>query len=258
MNTQSNGQYSLPKILGIWLAAAAPMGILAWIVFPMLRDRVPMNPGILLWVLMITGLLWQAFLSLSILYGETGTLNLGAIRARTWRQAPRDPQTGVPNARIWLWLIPLILLAGVYEFAADPVLQNLWTNTLPFLAEPPGYSLESLMDTPEQWTGAWYLLVLWVLQFVGNYWLGEEFLFRSVLLPKMQGVFGKWDWLANAVLFGCYHWHKPWGIPSAIVSGLYFTYPSRRFKSAWFGLILHAADSIFFLFIMLGLVLGMV
>jgi hypothetical protein len=28
-------QYSLAKILGIWVLAAAPMGILSWIVFPL-------------------------------------------------------------------------------------------------------------------------------------------------------------------------------------------------------------------------------
>jgi uncharacterized protein len=32
--------------------------------------------------------------------------------------------------------------------------------------------------------------------------LGEEFLFRGVLLPCMEGVFGRWSWVANGVLFG--------------------------------------------------------
>jgi membrane protease YdiL (CAAX protease family) len=113
------------------------------------------------------------------------------------------------------------------------------------------------MDTPERWVGAWYLLGLWLLQVVGNYLWCEEFLFRSVLLPKMNGVFGKWDWVANAVLFGTYHWHKPWVIPSSILSGLFDAYPSKRFRCAWFGLILHGADGLFFLVLMLGLVLGL-
>ncbi|MBN1306015.1 MAG: hypothetical protein JXA13_16380 [Anaerolineales bacterium] len=33
--------------------------------------------------------------------------------------------------------------------------------------------------------------------------LGEELLFRGLLLPRMQGVFGKWDWLANGLLVRC-------------------------------------------------------
>jgi len=254
---ETSDQYTLGQIIGVWLLAAAPMGLLAWVVFPVLKDRVSMHPGILLWVLMLIGLMWQVVLSLVILYRETGTLNLGAIRGRTWRQKPRDPKTGQPRGRLWLWLIPLVLLTAAVEFAVSGPLTDLWTRLLPFLTEPPGYDLAELMDTPEQWIGAWYLLVLWVFQFIGNYWLGEEFLFRSVLLPKMEGVFGKWDWLANAVMFGVYHVHKPWNIPAAIVSGILEAYPSRRFRSAWFGLVLHGAEGLFFLFIMLGLVLGL-
>jgi hypothetical protein len=32
-------QYSLAQILGVWAAAAVPMGVLAWIVAPWLRDQ---------------------------------------------------------------------------------------------------------------------------------------------------------------------------------------------------------------------------
>jgi uncharacterized protein len=49
--------------------------------------------------------------------------------------------------------------------------------------------------------------------------LREEFLFRGVLLPMMDGVFGRWGWVANGVLSGIYHLHQPWGIPGAVVSG---------------------------------------
>lgn len=255
-STQSDSQYSLAKILGLWVAVSAPMGLLAWVVFPALKDNISMHSGIFLWVLMIAGLMWQVILSLAILYRETGTLNLGVIRYRTWRQQPRDLKTGQPRDKLWLWLIPVILLAAAFEFTASPALTRLWTSIFPFFAESPGRSLRSLMDTPEQWVGAWYLLILWAFQFFGNYLLGEEFFWRSVLLPKMKGVFGKWDWLANAVLFGAAHWGMPWHIPSGIITGIIYTYPSRRFRCSWFGLIVHGVDGLFFLFIMLGLILG--
>ncbi len=86
----------------------------------------------------------------------------------------------------------------------------------------------------------------------------EEFLFRSVLLPKVRGVFGKWDWLANAVLFATYHWHQPWGIPGNIVSAAFLeSLPTRRFRTVWISIIIHSAQSVFFLFLILGLVLGL-
>jgi CAAX protease family protein len=37
-----------------------------------------------------------------------------------------------------------------------------------------------------------------------------------VLLPRMAGVFGRWDWVANTVLVGLYHVHKIWAWPSMI------------------------------------------
>jgi len=112
---------------------------------------------------------------------------------------------------------------------------DVWTSIFPFFAEPSGLSLEALAETPAQYVGAWSLVVLQLLLLVGNYWLGEEFLFRSVLLPKMNGVFGKWDWLANAVL----------------------SFTTKRWRCAWFGLIPHAIEGVFLLFIILAIVLGL-
>ena len=62
---QAVKQYTLAQVIGIWLLAAAPMGLLAWVVFPALKDRVSMHPGIFLWVLMIVGMMWQVVLGLT-------------------------------------------------------------------------------------------------------------------------------------------------------------------------------------------------
>ena len=48
----------------------------------------------------------------------------------------------------------------------------------------------------------------------------------------MGGVFGKGDWLANAVIFGLYHLHQPWSIFHSITSGVCYALPSRRYRSA--------------------------
>ncbi|MCB0062760.1 MAG: hypothetical protein KDE19_11615 [Caldilineaceae bacterium] len=62
----------------------------------------------------------------------------------------------------------------------------------------------------------------------------------------------------NGILFGFYHLHQPWGILSAAVDGmLLYALPSRYFRSAWFGIIAHSGQSIYFTFLILGLVLGL-
>ena len=87
--------------------------------------------------------------------------------------------------------------------------------------------------------------------------LGEEFLFRGVLLPRMEGVFGRGSWVANGVLFGLYHIHQPWGIPNSVLTGLLYTFPAYRYRSTWMSIILHSAQSVYFAFLVLGVVLGL-
>ena len=57
----------------------------------------------------------------------------------------------------------------------------------------------------------WYGLAL--VMFLFNTVLGEELLFRGFLLPRMNGAFGRRDWVANGLLFAGYHLHVPWAIP---------------------------------------------
>jgi membrane protease YdiL (CAAX protease family) len=106
--------------------------------------------------------------------------------------------------------------------------------------------------------GAWWFFGLTAATAVFNALLGEEFLFRGVLLPKMEGVFGKWSWAANGLLFGLYHIHQPWGIAGNVISGAFFlAFPSYRFRSTWMAVIVHSAQSFYFGFLVLAIVLGL-
>jgi membrane protease YdiL (CAAX protease family) len=104
--------------------------------------------------------------------------------------------------------------------------------------------------------GAWGWYAVVVVLAVFNTVLGEELLFRGLLLPRMRGVFGRGDFVANGVLFATYHLHQPWSIPTALMDIIVLAYPSRRFQSAWMGIIVHSAQSVVILIVVLGLVLG--
>jgi len=71
-------------------------------------------------------------------------------------------------------------------------------------------------------------------------------LFRGVLLPKMEGVFGRGSWVANGILFGLYHVHQPWVIPNAVFTGFLYTFPAYRYRSTWMSIIIHSAQSVYF------------
>jgi CAAX protease family protein len=258
--SSEKGQYTLWKILGIWLAAAAPMGLLGWVAYPVMSAGLPsLDAGLLRIKLLTVGLIWQFVLAMLILYREEGDIRLSTIRRRFWLNHPVSARTGEPKKALWWWIIPLFLLSASVNIVLRQPIVDLWGKIVPFLAEPKGYDLSALF-TPElraQMVGDWGLLGLFFVFALFNQFLGEEFVFRGVLLPKMQGTFGKWDWVANGVLFGCYHLHQPWGIVDSILTGWIFAFSGKRFQSNWFPIILHSAEGVFFLFLILGLVLGL-
>ncbi|RPI83484.1 MAG: CPBP family intramembrane metalloprotease [Chloroflexi bacterium] len=63
-------------------------------------------------------------------------------------------------------------------------------------------------------------------------------------------------WMANAVLFGFYHLHLAWNIPSIIVSNLAYSWPARRFRSNWMAIIVHGVELLPTLVIVLAVILG--
>jgi membrane protease YdiL (CAAX protease family) len=191
---------------------------------------------------------------------EEGDLRWATIRRRLRLNTPRNSKSGKPQARLWLWIVPAILLFFLSGIVLAPILEPLWVSLFPFLAEPPSFDFGSILESPDimaRLVGNWGFVALMVLLSVFNIF-GEEFLFRGALLPKMSGVFGKWDWVANGLLFSLYHIHQPWGFLSALFEDIFlFALPAKRFRSTWMAIIIHGAQNVFFLFIVLGLVLGL-
>jgi uncharacterized protein len=256
-------QYILAKILGIWALAAAPMGILGWIVSPLLApdfETDPLGSGVTRVALLTLGLIWLFVLSMIIVRQEEGDLRWATVKRRLRLNTPREPTTGQPRARLWLWVVPFLVAVVVVELVLNTAIENTWLSVFPFLAEPEGYSLGAILGSQEvlqRLVGAWWFFALYVVTAVFNTILGEEFLFRGVLLPRMEGVFGRGSWVANNILFGLYHVHVPWVIPNAVLTGLLYTYPAYRYRSTWMSIILHSAQSVYFAFLVLGVVLGL-
>jgi membrane protease YdiL (CAAX protease family) len=150
-------------------------------------------------------------------------------------------------------VIPFVLLSGIVQSGIGfPDLDRI---AGPLIKNIPQYNLSKL--TTAEFKGEWWILGLFMLSIVFNYFLGEEFLYRGILLPKMNGVFGKWDWFANGVLFGFYHLHKPQIIIStALLFGFIFAFPAKRFQSTWMAIIIHGLEGLLGLVIVLKVILG--
>jgi membrane protease YdiL (CAAX protease family) len=241
-------QYSLTQILAVWAAAAVPMGVLAWVIAPWLRDQLrgdePLVQALL--ICLTAGLVWQFVLVLILIRRELGGLEWPRVREALWLRRPRDPRTGRVGGRVWWWVLPFLLLFGLEE-------------ALPGITGPVSRDFGEFLDSDraeEFFRGEWGWFAVVVVLAVFNTVLGEELLFRGLLLPRMRGVFGRGDFVANGVLFAVYHLHIPWAIPTALVDIIALSYPSRRFRSAWMGIIVHSAQSVVIIIVVLTLVLG--
>jgi membrane protease YdiL (CAAX protease family) len=240
-------QYSLAKIVGIWAAAALPMGVLAWVVAPLVAGQLggPLALPRALLALLTGGLVWQFVLVVLLVYRERGSLRWAVLKDALWLQSPRSPTTGRVGGRLWLVLIPATLLLFTEEFIP----------TLPPVASHDFAVFVGSEAGREFFSGNWLWFAVVAALYLFNTVLGDELLFRGLLLPRMQGAFGRFDWVANGFLFAAYHLHLPWAIPVNLVDTFALAYPSRRYRSALIGIIVHSSQSVFFLTLLLFMVL---
>ena len=182
-------QYSLARVLGTWAAAALPMAVVAWVVAPLVAGTLD-GPDALPRVLIVglgAGMVWQFALVLILVWREQRSLRWSVLQRALWLQAPQSPRTGRRGGRLWLLVIPLVVLLAAKE-------------SLPSVPAPAARDFGRFLGSAagQQFlSGNWLWLALIVTMFVFNTVLGEELFFRGLLLPRMHGVFGRWDWAAN-------------------------------------------------------------
>lgn len=253
--SQKENQYSLKKILIIWALSAIPMSLLAFVVTPKVTTNTNWPPLIVYWIAIIVGLVWQFALSLIILKRDGHELNWQTVVTRMKYQKPINPTTGKSSYWLLIWTIPFILLIALTQ-SGKINLPDVDGLIAPLIQGLPKYDLSGLANA--EYKGAWWILGLFIITMLFNHFLGEEFMYRGILLPKMKGVFGKWDWFFNGILFGFYHLHKPQIILStALYFGLFFSLPSKIFQSNWMAVVIHGIEGVFGFIIILGIILGM-
>ena len=239
--------WSKGTVLKVWAAAALPMAILAWVVTPLLRHAFS-GPTALPRALILSltaGLVWQFCLVLIVVRREQGTLRWRVVKAALWLNTPISTRTGRPSKKLWWMILPLMLLLALEEM-------------LPAIPSPVSRDASAFFGshTGQTWmSGNWIWFTILIVQFIFNTALGEELLFRGLLLPRM-GSFGRFDWLANGVLFATYHLHEPWVIPQTLLVDTFAeALPSRRWRSSLIGIAVHSGQTVFFFVIALTLVL---
>ena len=183
-------------------------------------------------------------LALGLVGYEQRSLRWSRLRHALWLRSPRSPRTGRVGGRTWLIVLPLIVGVALRDLISLPA--PISRDLGEFMSSDAG---KAMFD------GSWGWFAVVMTMWVFNSVLGEELLFRGVLLPRMHGAFGDRDWVANGVLFGMYHLHVPWAIPASMLGGaLLYAYPAKRYRSASISIAVHSVQTVVFGLLVLTLV----
>ncbi len=87
--------------------------------------------------------------------------------------------------------------------------------------------------------GRYWLLIVWLPYWILNI-LGEEFLWRGVMMPRQEIVFGKYTWLIHGFGWGLFHIAFGWQLLITLIPILFIqSYIVQKTKNSWLGVILH-------------------
>jgi hypothetical protein len=156
LSASAKDQYTLWQILGIWTSVALSMGLVYWVITPILLSRGNVNPFTYLFLINVC-LVWQGVVAYILLRREVKPFTWEGVKNRLWLYTPSNPKTGIRSKWLYLWTIPLSVLA-FFAFPNLGWLNELWAKTFPFLAPRPYAEIQNLAGPAvEQW---WLLGVL--------------------------------------------------------------------------------------------------
>jgi membrane protease YdiL (CAAX protease family) len=202
------------------------------------------------WILLMTMVLGtgaELAAGLVLLNREGYQLNASALRDRIRLRWPR-------GWRAWAVAGIVLLLGMGLSTAMGPV--NRALASVPGFAPPewwpaasnPTIQVNSAADAfPDIALKGNFLFVslYFIIGLVFNIF-GEEIYYRGYLLPRMRGVFGKWDWVANGVLFTLKHVYQRWLFPGILVGGLAFAFAAGPLGSLPLAMAYHWVGNFLF------------
>ena len=213
------------------VGSAAVFGVGALLLFLTTRVAVPTLVSatgaepVVMWFLAASTVLFGPLLLTAalLLYRERRPGRPGSWRARL-RLRPM-------NGGDWLWTVG--------GFAAVGVLTGVIGAALGML--PDGRKLHpSFMAFEPLGPGRYWILGAWLPFFMLNI-VGEEFIWRGVVLPRQEAAFGEKAWLVNGAFWLLFHAAFPWQVLLTLVPiTLILPYVVQRRRSIWAGVVIHA------------------
>ncbi len=255
MTTPVHPQFSGPRQLGlgrILLLFAWPLVWYSFLIYILARPFIP------------EGGLAPTWISLSVLaLGPAAELTVAAILLHREKSAvPLRERIRLrwPRGRR-SWIIASAVFVGAFALSMAVSPLNRLLASVPGFVPPawwppgsnPTVEIHAVADVfPDvALAGNWgFFLLYFLIGLVFNIF-GEELYYRGYLLPRMRGVFGRFDWVANGILFTLKHFYQRWLYPSMLVGGLAFAFAAGPLASLPLAMLYHWAGNFLFPLILL-------
>lgn len=255
-NTKSIPQYGFWTIILMFTWPAIWFTVLIYGIAQRFIPAGGTTPTWLFMLIIILGTGAELVAGLVLLRREGYALTLTALRDRIRFRWP-------VGKKAWLLAVLVLILAISLSMTMGPVHRAL--ASVPGFVPPdwwpagsnPTIEVSGVADVfPDIVLKGNYLFVLFYL-IVGLVFniFGEEIYYRGFLLPRMRGVFGKWDWVANGFLFTLKHVYQRWLFPGILVGGLGFAFAFGPLGSLPLAMLFHWVGN--FLFSTVFLIMAM-
>jgi len=87
--------------------------------------------------------------------------------------------------------------------------------------------------------GRYWLLLVWAPYWILNI-MGEEFLWRGVMLPRQEIAFGKYTWIIHGFGWSLFHVAFGWQLLITLIPLIFIQlYIVQKTKNSWIGVIMH-------------------
>lgn len=251
MNQENNQntvpQYGIGKTI---LMFAWPAVWFTFLIYVLGRLFIPEGGTTPTWFLMtviVLGTGAELVAGLVLLHREGYKLAISPLRERIRWQWPK-------GWKAWVLAGIVFILGLSLSMAMGPVNRTL--ASIPGFVPPewwpaasnPTIQVSSAADVfPDISLGGNFLFVFlyFIIGLVFNVF-GEEIYYRGYLLPRMRAVFGKWDWVANGVLFTLKHVYQRWLFPGILVGGLSFAFAAGPLRSLPLAMVFHWVGNFLF------------
>jgi membrane protease YdiL (CAAX protease family) len=207
----------------IYIPAAGLMFFLTRYLIPFLSNTTGQE-NILFWFI-VAGLgVFTPLIITGIMILKYEGFNISTI---TWKNRLRFRKITAKDL-IWsiLGLIIIAIFSGVIMKTLELIIGQ-------FDHTPSFMSFEPLNE------GRYWLLFVWFPYWILNI-LGEEFLWRGVMLPRQEITFGKYAWLIHGFGWGLIHIAFGWQLLITLIPILFIqSYIVQKTKNSWNGVIIH-------------------